>query len=84
MRTYDTFKLKTSIWCKIKPKRKKKLCSGQKWFKTSPQLKLGLNPLQFYKFKHNFHDTHDAMCNSNDDVKAIGGGPGSNMKVYFI
>ena len=39
MRTYDTSKLKTSIVCKIKPKR---------------------------KFNHNFRDTHDHMCNSND------------------
>ena len=33
------------------------------------QLRLDLNPLNNYKFKHHFLDTNDAMCNSNDGIE---------------
>ena len=59
MRTYDASKLKSTILGKIKPKRKEIYNvfdkNGRRY----------LMQLRFYKFKHNFLDTQDAMCKCN-------------------
>ena len=36
----------------------------KKGLRQLTQLRLDLNPLNNYKFKHHFLDTNDAMCNS--------------------
>ena len=70
MRTYETSKLKTSILGKIKPKRNEIYdVMDKKGLRHLIQLRLGLNPLNYYKFYHQFLDTHDPMCNSNDGVE---------------
>ena len=47
----------------IKPKRKETYdVLDKNGLRHLTQLRLGLNPLKFYKFKHNFLDTHDPMC----------------------
>ena len=33
------------------------------------QLRLDFNPLTYYKFKHGFLDTRDAMCGFNDGIE---------------
>ena len=72
-RTYDVSKLKTSILDKIKPKRKEIYdVLDKKGLRYLTQLRLGLNPLKYYKFHHKFLDTKDPMCNclnGNEDVE---------------
>ena len=66
MRTYDASKLKSTILGIIKPKRKEIYNVFDKnGLRYLTQLRLALNPLRFYKFKHNFLDTQDAMCKCN-------------------
>ena len=33
------------------------------------QLRVGLSKLNLYNFQHNFRDTLDPMCPSNDDIE---------------
>ena len=66
MRTYDASKLKSTILGKIKPKRKEIYnVFDNNGLRYLTQLRLDLNPLRFYKFKHNFLDTQDDMCKCN-------------------
>ena len=70
MRTYNTFTLKASILGKIEPKRKETLdVLDKNGLRYLTQLRLGLNPLNYYKFNHNFRDTHDPICESNDGIE---------------
>ena len=72
MRTYDTFKLNKSILASIKPKRKETYDVVDKnGLRHLTQLRLGLNPLNSCKFRHNFRDTLDSMCISNDGVEDV-------------
>ena len=69
-RTYDTSKLHTSILGKIKPKRKETYDAlPSHGFRYLTQQTLGLNPLIYYKFNHNFRDTHDSMCKLNGGIE---------------
>ena len=66
MRTYKASKLKTTIFSKIKRKRNEIYNVFDKnGLRYLTQLRLGLNPLRFYKYKHNFLDTQDDLCKCN-------------------
>ena len=70
MRTYDSFKLKSHFLGKIKPKKKEIYdVIDKNGLRQLTQLRLDLNPLNYYKFKHDFRDTHDPMCNCFNDVE---------------
>ena len=70
MRTYDTSTLKETILAKVVPKRNEIYdIMDKKGLRYLTQLRLDLNPLNYYKFKHEFLDLHDPMCNSNCGIK---------------
>ena len=69
-RTYDVSKFKKHLLGTIKPKRKEIFGVHDKnGLRYLTQLRLGLNPLKYYKFHHNFLDTVSSMCTSNDGVE---------------
>ena len=70
MRTYNISKMKTSILSKIKPKKKETYdVLDKNGLRHLMQLRLNLNPLNLYKYNHNFRDTQDPMCKVNDGVE---------------
>ena len=70
MRKYNPSQLKDSIFKKIKPKRSEIYdILDKKGLRYLTQLRLDLNPLNYYKFCYEFRDTHDPMCNSNCGIE---------------
>ena len=70
MRTYDSFKLKSHFLGKIKPKKKEIYdVIDKNGLRQLTQLRLDLNPLNYYKFNHKFRDTHDPMCNCFNGIE---------------
>ena len=70
MRNYVTRKLNLHFLGKIKPKKKETYdVFDNKGLRQLTLLRLDLNPLNYYKFNHNFRDTHDPMCICNNGVE---------------
>ena len=45
------------------------LCNNPKGIQLSTRLRLSLSHLPEHKFEHNFHDTHNPICNCDEDIK---------------
>ena len=72
MKNYSLSKFKTYFLGKIKPKRKETYgVLDKNGLRHLTQLRVDLNPLNFYKFDHNFLDTLDPMCKVHDGVENV-------------
>ena len=45
------------------------LCNNPKGIQLLTRLRLGLSHLRDHKFKHNFQDTHNPICNCGEDIE---------------
>ena len=45
------------------------LCNNSKGIQLLTRLRLGLSHLRDHKFKHNFQDTHNPICNCGEDIE---------------
>ena len=45
------------------------LCNNSKGIQLLTRVRLGLSHLRDHKFKHNFQDSHNPICNSGEDME---------------
>ena len=48
------------------------LCNNPKGIQLLTKLRLGLSHLREHKFKHNFQDTLNPICNCSEDIESSG------------